>query len=71
LQNSTEHQPLNGEVHVQRADENAQLKAEVDGKETTKAQKFALQQKYGLSGVLDSDIDWYLSLDQQETKSWT
>jgi hypothetical protein len=56
---------------VQRADENAQLKAEVDGKEITKVQRFALQQKYGLSGVLDSDIEWYLSLDQQEIKSWT
>lgn len=47
---------------------NAQLKAEVDGAELKKEEKFALQQKYGLSGVLDTDIEWYMSLDTQEVR---
>jgi hypothetical protein len=43
-----------------KLDVSEQLKAEIDGAEITKVHKFALQQKYGLSGVLDTDIEWYL-----------
>ncbi len=45
---------------VRKLDESKQMKAEIGDQELDKVQKFALQQKYGLSGVLDSDIEWYL-----------
>ncbi len=48
---------------VRKLSEQAQIKAEIGDlgdKELPKEQKFALQQKYGLSGVLDTDIYWYL-----------
>lgn len=50
-------------------DVNAQLKAEAQGSELTKIERFALQQKFGLVAVLDTDIDWYLSLDAVEGRA--
>lgn len=45
---------------IRKLDPAIQLKSEVGDQELSKAHKFALQQKYGLSAVLDTDIEWYL-----------
>lgn len=45
---------------IRKLDESKQMKAEIGDQELSKSHKFALQQKYGLSSVLDTDIDWYL-----------
>ena len=47
---------------MENQDVNAQLKAEIDGAELTKVQRYALQQKYGLAPVTETEIDWYLAV---------
>jgi hypothetical protein len=52
-----------------KLDEGKQMKAEIGDQELSRPHKFALQQKYGLSGVLETDIEWYLSLDASEVRA--
>lgn len=49
---------------IRKLDPAIQLKAELkteNDKEVPKAHKFALQQKYGLASVSETDIEWYLT----------